>query len=250
MPSVVTIDAAVLWPLVGTGLAIAFLHAALPTHWLPFVIAARARGWSAGRTLGINVGAGLAHAAFTALLGAGVAWLGWTALEQSVDVFPPVIAAVVIGVGLFMIWRWWKGADPHPFGHHHVAACDHDLPLGMGGHHGHDHPTAAPARDGSAPAHSHRSDTHVIAGLVALVTLSPCESFLPVYLAGAPAGLTGFAVLSLTLVIGTVLGMGLLTWATFHAANSAPLERIARYEGLILGSMLVVLGAITGLGGH
>lgn len=249
---------AMLGPLMATGFAIAFLHAALPTHWLPFVIAARARNWSVGRTLAVNVAAGMAHAAFTALLGAGLAWLGWTALEHSIEAFPAIIAAAVVGVGVLMIWRWWKGRDPHPFGHHHGDACHHDLPHVLTGEP--DEAGAAPtmARDGTAAihahghghAHAHKHDHHVIAGLVALVTLSPCESFLPVYLAGAPAGLAGFVALTLTLAAGTVLGMALLTWVTFHAANRAPLERLAKHEGLILGALLVALGLGIAATGH
>ena len=34
-----------------SGLAVAFIHAAIPTHWLPFIVVARAQGWSRGRTL-------------------------------------------------------------------------------------------------------------------------------------------------------------------------------------------------------
>jgi hypothetical protein len=241
-----------LGPLVATGLAIAFFHAALPTHWLPFVIAARTRHWSVGRTLSVNLAAGLSHAAFTALLGAGIAWAGWVALEHSIEVFPPIIAAAVAGVGALLIFRWWKGRDPHPFGHHHGDACRHDLPHVLTGEDQDAGDKAvAFARTAAASVHiHHKRDHHVIAGLVTLVTLSPCESFLPVYLAGAPAGIAGFAVLTLTLTVGTILGMALLTWLTFHAAARAPLDRLARHEGLVLGGLLVALGIGIAIGGH
>jgi hypothetical protein len=55
-----------------TGFAVAFLHAALPTHWLPFVLVGRAQKWSTGRTLGVTLLAGLGHVGLTILL--GLAW--------------------------------------------------------------------------------------------------------------------------------------------------------------------------------
>ena len=60
----------VLASLLGAGFAAAFLHAALPTHWLPFVLVGRAQRWTLRRTLGAVVAAGLAHIATTAVVGA------------------------------------------------------------------------------------------------------------------------------------------------------------------------------------
>ena len=44
-------SSAFLLTLTATGFSIAALHAAIPTHWLPFVLIGRARGWSRRRTL-------------------------------------------------------------------------------------------------------------------------------------------------------------------------------------------------------
>ena len=43
---------ALLYPLLATAFAAAFIHAVLPTHWLPFVLVGRGQGWSSARTLG------------------------------------------------------------------------------------------------------------------------------------------------------------------------------------------------------
>ena len=59
-----------------------------------------------------------------------------------------------------------------------------------------------------------RSDWVVIAGLFALLTFSPCEAFLPVFLIGAKYGWIAFALLSAILAIGTVAGMVVFTWVT------------------------------------
>ena len=50
----------VLMSLLGAGFATAFLHAALPTHWLPFVLVGRAQRWTLPKTLSAVTTAGLA----------------------------------------------------------------------------------------------------------------------------------------------------------------------------------------------
>ena len=47
-----------------TGFSIAFFHAAIPTHWLPFVLTARAQRWSRSKTLTITALAATGHACF------------------------------------------------------------------------------------------------------------------------------------------------------------------------------------------
>lgn len=37
--------------IVATGFVVAFAHAAIPTHWLPFVLAGRGQRWGKAKTL-------------------------------------------------------------------------------------------------------------------------------------------------------------------------------------------------------
>ena len=62
-------DQTMLLSLLGAGFATAFLHAALPTHWLPFALVGRAQRWSANQVLAVVAVAGLAHVAVTAAVG-------------------------------------------------------------------------------------------------------------------------------------------------------------------------------------
>ena len=64
-----TMNSAMLTTIAATGFTVAFFHAAIPTHWLPFVLVSRARGWSRGKTLAVATLAGLGHVAITSLLG-------------------------------------------------------------------------------------------------------------------------------------------------------------------------------------
>ena len=64
-------NSAVLTTVAATGFSVAFFHAAIPTHWLPFVLTARARGWSRAKTLAVTAFAGavtVALASFVATL--------------------------------------------------------------------------------------------------------------------------------------------------------------------------------------
>ncbi|HZP14098.1 MAG TPA: hypothetical protein VFB36_16905, partial [Nevskiaceae bacterium] len=61
-----------------TGFAVSFVHSILPTHWLPFVLAARAQKWKPAKTLSIVAVAGGGHTLFTVGLGLIVLGLGVT----------------------------------------------------------------------------------------------------------------------------------------------------------------------------
>ena len=65
------------------GFTIAFLHAAIPTHWLPFVLIARGQGWSTTKTLSV-----------TALAGFAILQTGWLWLD-------PAISLVIVGI---IVW--------------------------------------------------------------------------------------------------------------------------------------------------
>ena len=62
-------DPSLLIPIAATAFGVAFAHAAIPTHWLPFVLAGRSQGWSPGKTLSVTLSAGAAHVVFTTLMG-------------------------------------------------------------------------------------------------------------------------------------------------------------------------------------
>lgn len=238
------------------GLAAAALHASLPTHWLPFVLAARAQNWSLRKTLAVNLAAGGGHVVFTAFLGFLLVAIGMQVPHHMEEWLTLAAGTALIALGAYAIWRDWRGRDPHIFGHHHDAHCHHDLP-GIGAAQtqpdsGHaDYPLTSSSGDGaalarttiaSAPASAIRTQGLTIAGLFALVSLSPCEAFLPIYVAGATAGWTGFFLLTGVLTAGTITGMLLLTWLTFHSAERLKFAFVERHEGAVIGVVLILLG--------
>jgi hypothetical protein len=190
-----------------TGFAVAFLHAALPTHWLPFVLVGRAQKWSTGRTLGVTLLAGLGHVGLTIALGLGLVVAGLALEPRLGGLFHWVVGGLMIAVGLFYIAR---------------------------GRHNHAVPEAG--------RRAYASDRAAIVALVTLLTLSPCEAFLPYYLAGMHHGWQAFLVLSAVLMTATSAGMLIFTGLSLAGFKRLGLHWVERYEETILGGALILVG--------
>lgn len=336
--------------IVATGFVVAFAHAAIPTHWLPFVLAGRGQRWSKTKTLMVVALCGSGHVLFTTVLGALVVWLGIETSKWTGNVFPWIAGGALIVFGLYYLVRQARGGG---HAHHHLGAGHshgaHGHDHGSYDKGGHDHasetkrigtghgvlllevfedsvqprfrmrtesaaaalPRAAALSletlrpDGSRQTfsfaehagylesleeiaepheftaslslshgdHAHRhevqfekhqhaasaepaatlksdgrsggmvkSDGAVILGLLTLLTFSPCEGFLPVYLSGITYGWMGFVVLSAVLALATVAGMVVFTWLTMSGMERLRLAVLERYESGILGALILFLG--------
>lgn len=159
-------EQSVMLSLLGGGFVAAFLHAALPTHWLPFTLVGRAQGWRPSRILMAVTAAGLAHIATTAVVGGLIVAAG-LALDQWIEGVLPHLAAVL----LFL------------FGAFYLARATLKRPAIAGG----------PAVETPEPA---VSDKAAFLGLVAMMAVSPGEVLLPIYLSSASAGLGALALLT------------------------------------------------------
>lgn len=223
---------------------VAFFHAALPTHWLPFVLAGRGQGWTHGKTLAVTTLAGIGHTLFTSVLGLLVLWVGAETSRWTGGIFPYIAGGVLISVGLYYLARQAHGGPAHHHLRHHKFNHEHARPENE--HHeprlGYQLQTG---RSGGTAGHrpSHRrSDAAVILGLLALLTFSPCEGFLPVYLSGTALGWQGFVLLTAILAIATVAGMVMFTWLTLAGMKRFKFGFLERFEHGVLGGALCVLG--------
>lgn len=212
-----------------TGFGIAFFHAAIPTHWLPFVLTAKAQRWDRGKTLAVTAAAGAGHVIFTALLGLIVAWLGIALTARAGGLFSWIAGGALFLVGLFYLYRQLAGG-----GHVH----SHLLTGHTHEHHGHQAaPTAA-----TPPVPT--SDRVAITGLLALLTFSPCEAFLPVYVSAVRYGWSGFVLLTAILSIATVAGMVLFTFLTLAGVQKMNFALIEKYESGLTGSLLCAVAVL------
>lgn len=204
----------VLLSLLGGGFAAAFLHAALPTHWLPFVLVGRAQRWTLGRTLAAAAAAGLAHIASTAVIG-GLIVMAGLALNHWVEGLLPHLSAAL----LFL------------FGAFYLARATLIRPATAEG----------PSLETPGPTVTHAA---AFWGLVAVMAVQPGEVLLPIYLSTASEGLSALMLLTLSFAAGTVAGMVALTTLARAGASILKLERWARYEGAVLGLALIGLGLL------
>ena len=83
-----------------------------------------------------------------------------------------------------------------------------------------------------------------VLALVGLLTLSPCESFLPVYLSGVSYGWAGFLLLTGVLAGATLVAMLAFTSLSMLGVARLRLALIERYENLLLGLALALLGLV------
>lgn len=210
----------VLLSLLGAGFVTAFLHAALPTHWLPFVLVGRGQRWSLPRMLGAVATAGLAHIATTAVVGGLIVAAGLAMDHWIAGLLPWASASLLFLFGAFYLVRGLLRA-----------------PIMAG----------RPALALSAPTVSHAA---AFWGLVAMMAVSPGEVLLPIYLSQATEGPLVLALLTLTFALGTVSGMTLFTVLARAGWSVLRLERWARYEGIILGLALILIGLLVILRQH
>lgn len=227
-----------------TGFTVAFFHAIIPTHWLPFVLVSKARGWGRGKTLAVSAFAGLGHVALTSLLGLVIAWFGFQLDEKAEELFPKIAGGVLLAIGAFYFWRQMRGGVLH----HHTPGGQHQPSERCG--HEHDHSHWDDELKDTSLVSKKSGDWAAISGLFMMLTLSPCEGFLPVYLSGVHFGWRGFVILSLILAIGTLAGMMIFTWLTLVGLEKVPVQKFERYEAALLGTIFTVLGLLLLLAEH
>jgi nickel/cobalt exporter len=222
-----------------TGFSVAFFHAAIPTHWLPFVLTSRARGWSRPRTLIVTAFAGTGHVLVTTLLGLAIAWFGFQLDEEIGAAFPWIAGGLLWAMGGFYLVRQWQGG----------GICHHHPP---GSHHQADEHCAEPHERShwedelkdSALVSTRAGEWTAIGGLFVMLTLSPCEGFLPVYLSAVRFGWLGFWVLSGILAVGAIAAMLLFTWLALLGFGKFEVKSFERFEAGLLGGLFFVLGVL------
>jgi nickel/cobalt exporter len=219
-----------------TAATIGFLHTVLgPDHYLPFVVMARAGGWSRARTLGITALCGLGHIGGSVVLGAvgiaaGLAVSRMTAFEA---VRGDVAAWALIGVGAaYAAWGLRRAVRnrSHTHLHHHG---DGTLHAHTHTHH-HDHAHLHDATDAA-------NMTPWV--LFVVFVLGPCEPLIPLLMVPAahhsPLGVAWVAAVFGTVTIVTMVGAVL---AGTLGMERLPLGRLERYSHAMAGATLCLCG--------
>jgi len=226
-----------------TGFGVAFFHAAIPTHWLPFVLTSRVQGWNKSKTIAVTALAGTGHVIVTAALGLAITLFG-SALSESIGAwFPRIAGGALLLFGLYYLIRQLigKGHVHFHYPHEHLHEDSHGHPHAQEHAHSHDHHH----REHDEACEDHpTSDRAAILSLLAFLTFSPCEGFVPFYVSGIRYGWGGFAVLTAVLSIATVAGMVLFTSLTLAGLSKLKLGVLEKYESVLMGVLLCAVGIL------
>ncbi len=227
--------------LLGTAFSLGLLHTVLgPDHYLPFVMMARAQGWSRRKTAIVTFFCGCGHVLSSVVIGAFLAWAGMAATEWAGsrwafwhDVRGNLSAWLLIGVGVaFIVWgivRAFRGAT-HSHAHLHSDTTEHIH------EHSHQH----------SHAHVHTDKTSSITPWVLFIIFifGPCESLIPLMLsAWSISGIGGVALVSIVFGLTTVITIMGAVALLMVGINRLPLDSLDRWSTSLAGLSLVACGA-------
>jgi hypothetical protein len=141
-----------------------------------------------------------------------------------------------------------KGHVHFHYPHEHLHEPGHE--------HNHAHGQAHPPKERGEHNHEHEgndrhgcqahptSDRAAILSLLAFLTFSPCEGFVPFYVSGIRYGWGGFAILTAVLSVATVAGMVLFTSLTLAGLSKIKLGVLEKYESVLMGILLCAVGIL------
>ncbi|MBI3723441.1 hypothetical protein HY251_05745 [bacterium] len=232
---------------------LSLLHAALPNHWLPFVLVGRALKWSRGRTLAVLALAGGGHVVATSALGLLVWFLGDAAVrtfkDGQLEAFAGKIAGsllVVLGLVYLLLHAFGRHGHSHAGGaliyekehesaEHESAGHEHDHDHEHEHEHEHEHASHAPSR---------LQERGAILTLFLALTFSPCEAVVGAFLAGVRFGFGYVLLLAIGSSVATVLAMLVLTWLTLAGVERLRFAWLDRNEMSLTGILLVAIGVV------
>lgn len=213
-----------------------------PDHYLPFVVLARARGWSKAKTVLITVLCGIGHVGSSIVLGTvGIALGVAVARLEGIESARGDIAAwLLTAFGLiYMVWGLRRAVRhrAHSHLHAHVDGERHD--------HLHDHERA----------HLHPHDQAAAAPaltpwvLFTIFVFGPCEPLIPILMYPAAAS----SAAGVALVAGVFSLATILTMVASVLLLSFGLERVStrgleRYSHALAGFAIFACGVAIHLG--
>jgi len=225
-----------------TAASIGLIHTLIgPDHYLPFIVMAKARKWSALRTGWITLLCGLGHVGSSVVLGlVGIA-LGIAVgkLELTESYRGQIAAWLLTAFGLvYMVWGIRRAIRNRPHTHLHVHAEDIE--------HTHEH---AHERDHAHPHTAGRKVNITPWVLFTIFVFGPCEPLIPLLMYPAAA-----ASLSATALVAAVFGavtiatmLGAVLAGTF-VTSLLPTRRLERYSHALAGAAVFLCGVAIHLG--
>jgi hypothetical protein len=190
-------------------IAISVLHAALPNHWLPFVLVGRAQKWEDKKILRISFFAGTGHVVMTGIFGLIAALVGGLILSSLDLLLLPVTSGILIVIGSIYVVLGYRTKIEGAEGHHH------DIP-----------------------------DNATSTSLVLMLTLSPCEAMIPIFFAASPYGLESLLLLVVVVSLATIGAILLLVYLTMKGYERIHSHWLEKNDRIVVGAALILLGIL------
>lgn len=235
--------------LAATAASIGLVHTLLgPDHYVPFIVMAKARGWSLGKAMGVTALCGLGHVASSITIGViGIALaMSVGGLEMLEGVRGNWAAWALIAFGLtYFAWGLKKACKDRPHSH------THDHGDGVLHNHNHNH------HSGHAHVHPAKTGLGITPWVLFIVfVLGPCEPLIPVLMyPAAQTGLAGMDSMAGVIAISAIFGVTtLVTMTAVVAVGVVGLRRITlgpatRFSHALAGGAVALSGcAIVFLG--
>jgi len=213
-----------------------------PDHYLPFVVLARARGWSKATTVLVTMLCGLGHVGSSIVLGTiGIALGVAVARVEGIESARGDVAAwLLTAFGLvYMVWGLRRAArhrthshvHAHSGGETHVHVHDHER-----AHlHPHDQAAAAPALTPWV--------------LFTIFVFGPCEPLIPILMYPAAADSAfGVALVAGVFSAATILTMLAIVLLLSFGLSRLPTRGLERYSHALAGLAIFLCGVAIHLG--
>lgn len=221
------------WSLLAAAFGVGVVHTLLgPDHYLPFIMLARARGWSRLKTVLITTACGIGHVGSSVVLGGlGIAFGLAVGHLETVETGRGSIAAwalVAFGVA-YALWglrhalRKRKGIEAHVHGEE-VHIHTHGLHP-----HGHDHAAV--------------TANTTFWTLFIVFVLGPCEPLIPLFALPASQGRWNIAILTAVVFgVATLVSMIGATLAGYEGLKLVHLGPLERWSHVIAGCVIAAAG--------
>jgi hypothetical protein len=201
-----------LWILLGSTMAIAFVHALAPDHWMPFAAIGKAQKWSKAKLLWITFISGIGHVGVSIAFSIIGIFLGFSLAKiKNLEGHRGEVALwLLIGFGIaYMIWGI-KKAKQHTHGHFDEEAF--------------------------------RAKTVAMWTMFAIIVLGPCEPLIPLVFLGYNYGSTGVILVSAVFSVITIMMMLVQSLLALMGIELIRHDLVERYSHALAGFVIALTG--------
>jgi len=219
-----------------TAITVGFIHTLVgPDHYLPFVVLAKARQWSAVKTFTITFLCGIGHVLSSVVLGFAGVILGMTLFKiGNIESSRGDLAEwFLMSFGFaYFIWGIHRAIRNRPHRHMHI----HE----EGREHAHFHAHS------DEHVHPHAEDVKSLTPWVLFIifVFGPCEPLIPLIMyPAARHNMLAVAVVALVFGFATITTMMGIVMASFYGLSKLRLHIFERYSHAAAGFAIFACGA-------